>query len=124
MAEGRVRLDDRAKGQPPRSAVLTAGQVAVAGDTKTLIESDEAAVERNLAWRRGILVFEDVTLAEAASEFNRYNRKQLVIADNASAGIRIGGSFQAGNVEAFARLLHDAYGLNVRTTSDKIFVSA
>ena len=124
VAEGRVRLDDRGSGQPARSAVLTAGQVAVAGDNKTVIVSDQAALERHLAWRRGLLMFDDVTLADAASEFNRYNRKQLVIADSRSARIRIGGSFQAGNVEAFARLLHDAYGLKVRTMPDKISVSA
>jgi len=124
VAEGRVRLDDGEEGRRPRSAVLTAGQTAVAEANRTVIVSDEASLERQLAWRRGLLMFDDVTLAEAAGEFNRYNRKQIVISDAAAARIRIGGSFQANNAEAFARLLRDAYGLKVRSTQDKISVSS
>ena len=123
VAEGRVRLEDGVKGQPKRTAVLAAGEVATADATHTEIVTDEALVERQLAWRRGILMFDDVTLAEAAAEFTRYNRKRLVIEDSASARIRIGGSFEADNVEAFARLLRDAYGLNVRSATGTISVS-
>jgi transmembrane sensor len=69
------------------------------------------------------VTFDQSTLADAASEFNRYNRTRLVIADPEVAGIRIGGSFDADNVEAFARLLQQAYGLKVDHAADRVTIS-
>jgi transmembrane sensor len=80
-------------------------------------------VEGRLAWRSGTLLFDDSTLAEAAQEFNRYNRRQLVVEGTAADRVRIGGSFDARNVDGFARLLKNAYGLRVRPENDKIVVS-
>jgi transmembrane sensor len=41
-----------------------------------------------------------------------------VITDPAVAAIRISGTFKASNVEAFVRLLKQAYGLKVESTAD------
>src|SRR3546814_6644836 len=51
-----------------------------------------------------MLKFDQAPLSEVATEFNRYNRRQIVVTDPAAAAIRIGGTFQASNVDAFARL--------------------
>ena len=67
-------------------------------------------------------MFDHTTLAEAAEEFNRYNRKRLVV-ESAAAQIRIGGSFEAANVDGFVRLLHDTFGLNVAESEGQILVS-
>ena len=80
-------------------------------------------VENELAWRRGMVVFDQMSLGEAAQEFNRYNKIQLEIPDAQTAGIRIGGSFEADNSEAFVRLLHSAYGLKVERRGDRIRIS-
>jgi transmembrane sensor len=63
-------------------------------------------------------------LADVAAEFNRYNDRKLVIADDDARAIRIGGTFQASNVEAFVRLLHDAYGLRIDEARDEVKVSS
>jgi transmembrane sensor len=76
------------------------------------------AIEDRLTWRNGRLVFAATTLAEVADEFNRYNHQQLLITDPAVAAIRISGTFKAANVEAFVRLLKEAYGLKVESTAD------
>ena len=70
-----------------------------------------------------MLTFDQATLAEAAAQFNRYNTKMLVIADPAAAKMRVGGAFEADNVQAFARLLHSAYGLQVQETDDEVKIS-
>ena len=64
-----------------------------------------------------------MTLGQAAEAFNRYNHKRLRIVDQATAELRIGGSFEVGNVEAFARLLQQGFGLTVRDGRDEILVS-
>ena len=80
-------------------------------------------VDDQLAWRRGLLVFDQITLADAAVEFNRYNQTQLKVLDSQTAAIRIGGSFEATNVEAFVRLLQSAYGLKIDRDDETVKIS-
>jgi transmembrane sensor len=70
-----------------------------------------------------MLTFDQTSLADAAVEFNRYNRKPLIVDDPEAAAIRIGGSFPASDPEAFTRLLRDAYGLHVEAKADAIVIS-
>jgi transmembrane sensor len=125
VVEGRVRIEDSSVSAPIRSAVISAGDVAVADGPSTLIatKSDEQVQDR-LAWRQNMLVFDNITLADAAAEFNRYNSRKLVIEDPATAQIRIGGTFQTRNVDAFVRLLQQAYGLDVEQESGSVKISA
>jgi transmembrane sensor len=125
VAEGRVQVTDSRAGASISSAMIEAGDVAIATSQSTLIETNtKGDLEERLAWRQDLLVFDDATLAEAAAEFNRYNHTELVIADPGLAQMRIGGRFKATNVEAFARLLKNAYGLEVDAKHEKIFISA
>ena len=71
-----------------------------------------------------MLTFEQVTLEQAAHEFNRYNRRQIRLGDAQAARLRIGGSFEATNVDAFTRLLHDAFGLRVTTDPDGVTIKS
>jgi transmembrane sensor len=123
VLEGRVRVEDKASRGRDQEATITAGDVAIATDDSTLVRNSTEAVEQQLAWRSGRLLFEGETLAAAAEQFNRYNRKQLVFGDPEAARILVGGSFFARNVDQFARLLEDAYGLNVQDSPGRIILS-
>ncbi len=128
VVEGRVRIDDATKSPAQLtgagSATITGGDVAISRGQSTLLTArSEERVENALAWRDGMLTFDQATLAEAATEFNRYNRKQIVITDPEAASIRIGGTFQASNVDAFVRLLRDAYGLRVTNEATGVKIS-
>lgn len=124
VIEGRVRVED-ATSDRGTAAIVTAGDVAVARGTSLLvIDRSPAVVEGALSWRTGMLTFDRTTLADAAAEFNRYNRQRLTIADERAARLRIGGSFEATNVAAFARLLRSAFGLQVREQGDAIVVES
>lgn len=124
VVEGRVRIDDSARGAAAASAIVTRGDIALARGASTLVTARSVErVEGDLAWREGRLTFDQTTLAAAAGEFNRYNRVQIAITDPTIAAIRIGGTFQAANVEAFVRLLQEAYGLKVTRNGDRIAIS-
>ena len=124
VVEGRVRIDDADQPNDVPTAIITAGDVAIAQGPSTLLSAkSEDGVEAALGWRDGILNFDHTSLVDAAAEFNRYNSKQIVIADSATGEIRIGGTFQASNIDAFVRLLHDAYGLRVTQTSNQVKLS-
>ena len=123
VAEGRVRVDT-AGVQAGTPLILTAGD-AVATEGGSLIRHHETpqSIDAELSWRGGQLVFDQVSLNEAASEFNRYNETQIHIADASTGAIRIGGTFEAGNVDAFVRLLGGAYGLQIVREGDTIVIS-
>jgi len=119
VLEGRVRVE-----QAGQQVVLGANDTAQA-DSRRLAMSSKTPVQvaQQLGWRAGRLVIDQLTLEQAAQEFNRYNRRQLVIADPALSGMVIGGSFAPENVDGFARLLQQGFGLRVESRDDKIIIS-
>jgi transmembrane sensor len=105
--------------------LLPAGSVAHASDADVLVQEESPAeVEQALSWRQGILVFHDMTLADAIAEFNRYNTRQIVIEDPTVAGLRIAGNFRATNVDAFVRLLEHGYPLRVEQDDSQVVLKA
>ena len=120
VLEGRVRLQTASLN---RAALVTGGEVAVARDQGTLVAKSAAAVQHQLAWRTGMLDLDGMSLEAAAEQFNRYNRKQLIIGDTQAAQTLIAGSFVARNVDGFARLLEDAYGLQALNSASRILIS-
>jgi transmembrane sensor len=121
VLEGRVQVK-APRGNP---TVLTRDDAALAERDNVLVtRKSTQQLKAGLSWMQGKLVFDQATLAEAARQFNRYGRKQLVIEDEAAARIGIGGAFDADNVEAFARLLHVGFGLEVNVVGDEIRVSS
>ena len=127
VVQGRVRIDDLTpkSASGGTSATVSAGAMAVTAGASTLVvQNAPERVTDSLAWRAGMLKFDQAPLADVAAEFNRYNRRQILVTDPAAASIRIGGVFQASNVDAFARLLHDAYGLQVASHSNEIKISS
>jgi transmembrane sensor len=73
-------------------------------------------VERTLAWRDGQIALEGETLSEAAAEFNRYNKRKLVIEDPELASGTLVGWFHANEPETFARAA--AVTLHARVIED------
>jgi transmembrane sensor len=125
VVEGKVRVSTANSTRATPEATITRGNLLDAeGDSTLVLQNASKEVERSLAWRSGLLLFDHTPLIEAAKEFNRYNRRKLVIEAPAVAAIPIGGSFNASNVDAFARLLHDAYGLQVEYSETEMRVSA
>ena len=116
VTEGKVEVTR----EPTDSAAVTAlpaeHPLLVAGE-RTLITPDlppaGAKIERVSAdalqdavrWHSQVMTFTDLPLRDAITLFNRRNLQQLVLADEALGERKIGGTFAADQVEAFARLL-------------------
>ena len=90
----------------PRMSTLAAGETVSVKARKMNVHKIAAEdMTRKLAWTQGRLWFDRVTLAEAVTEFNRYNRRQLVIDDSAIATLHIGGAFDATDLDSFLAAL-------------------
>lgn len=119
VEQGRVRVSEgRASVELVRNdeATLRGGQI------ERSVHSDAQTGQR-LAWREGRIVFDGTTLLDAAAEFNRYNERKLVVADPALGRLVIGGSFAPGNVDGFARLLEQGFGLHAERRGKDIVLS-
>ena len=62
-------------------------------------------------------------LAEAASEFNRYNDRKVRIADTRLAGEKFVGRFRTNEPEAFARAAATLLGARAEFGGDEIRLS-
>jgi transmembrane sensor len=124
VTEGTVRIETGEPTPQTPAASVPAGSVAHAGHAGTSIQSRPLAqAEELISWRSGILVLHDMTLAEAAAEFNRYNARRIVIRDPLVGAMHISGSFRATNAEAFVRLLERGYPLQADTVNTDIILT-
>ena len=123
LIEGKAKLDS-AIGATADAVILVPGDVAVAS-RKSLIVSRKAAkvLSERLSWRSGMIAFDNATLGDAASEFNRYNRVQLVITDPAVARIPIAGKFPTNGVNRFADVIEHVFGLHVQSKGGEMVIS-
>jgi transmembrane sensor len=62
--------------------------------------TSQARLPETLAWRERRLIFRDASLAEAASEFNRYNATQVRVDSSVPAVKRLTGIFDADRPQA------------------------
>jgi transmembrane sensor len=117
VAKGRVAVDPESATLP--RPLLTAGADARidAGNQPHVEQMDAEGVTHRLAWTQGQIWFEQQTLAAAIVEFNRYNRRQLVLSDPSLASLRIGGSFDATDPEAFVAALGRVFAIRAVAAS-------
>jgi transmembrane sensor len=124
LLEGRAQLESSGARTPQKPIVLVPGDRAVAtGDSISLTRLPTRSLAQELAWRRGMIVFNNTALASAANEFNRYNSEKIVVADQAAGRSTIYGTFQTNNVMAFVRLAHEVLGLHVEQRGEDIVIS-
>jgi len=126
VLEGRVKVERvDSSSQDPSSAAttLTKNDAAVAQQDSMLVATrTDAQTLRDLSWRQGRMEFENMPLREIAAEFNRYNRRQLIVSDDA-ADLRLSVRFAAGNIDGFVRLIQTGFGVSARTEGDEIYLS-
>ena len=91
-------------------------QVAPAGTRLDLPELDSV-----LAWKRGVAVLDNVTLAEAIAEMNRYSTLPIRLDDSdAVQKLRVSGTYRTGDNEAFAHALAKLHGLVVKASNGEL----
>ena len=138
VTEGRVSLYDSFKGRSllasslstEKAPLLVAGERAIVPLSSSFsftkwaaarVEEVSAPVaQRALAWQEQRLVFDSSPLSEVASEFNRYNRHQLIIGDTALATKCFSGTFRTDGYESLVRLLESDFGVKVTRSDNDI----
>jgi transmembrane sensor len=102
---------------------LTAGeQASVAGGL--VVKESKPDVSRALAWRERTLSFSGASLAEVASEFNRYNKTQIRIEGDAVRERQLSGVFSADHPQSMILFLAKDESLSVVPEGDSWIVRA
>lgn len=114
LVEGRVSVAPRGKAQSSaaRATILTPGErltfVARAGPS-----IDRPRMETIVAWKRGEMSLDDVALAAAVAEINRYGGTPIEIHDARIGALRISGVFKTQDPMEFAQVVAQLHGLRV-----------
>ena len=125
LVEGEARLEAMDAQTHRQTALLTPGDVAVATREQISVSREPAhKLDKEFGWRRGLLTFDNATLADAARELNRYNARKLVVADTELGRTHIDATIPINGVEAFARIARDAMGANIRMRGDEVILSS
>lgn len=104
---------------------VSAGQSALSSSSGVKLATlPKASLDRKLAWQNQILVFDGDSLTEVVAQFNRYNERQLVIADPALATLRIGGYFRPTNLDAFVSVLQSDFNIRVDKQDSRLILAA
>ncbi|GAA0661356.1 transmembrane sensor [Sphingomonas insulae] len=100
---------------------LTAGQRAYIGeDAEVRLEAETpSVVDRTLAWRQGSIDLDGDTLAGAVNEFNRYNRRKIVLIDTRLASRQFDGTFRTDEPEAFAQAVGTIFNVPIDLTDER-----
>lgn len=109
VLEGKVRVTSNTllpNGSPAAAILLKAGEEADILPDGTIKRHDDAVVANAVAWRQRRVVFNNATLSEIISEFNRYNPNlHLRLEGETWTPHRYDGVFDVADPESFVGLL-------------------
>lgn len=119
----RAKAPDGMRGANVSSAVLVSAgqQILVGPGSRTAPQT--ANVEAATAWTQQRLVFESTPLAEVVEEFNRYNRRPLIIEDAVLRDFHVSGSFSSTDPTLLLRFLRAQPGITVDETASEILIA-
>lgn len=126
LLEGQVEVSaQKSTTALPNPVVLQPGQRLELGGAKATPHLDRAPVDTATAWTRQQVALDDVTLAEAVAEMNRYSRTRIVLETHPRiAPLRVSGVYRAGDSEGFANAVAALHGLQARRQDDRLVIRA
>lgn len=124
LLQGAARFGSKDENRNSDSLLLRPGDdVTATADSMSVTKKAVEDLADQLGWRRGVLVFKHTTLANAASEFNRYNREQLVVSDSETAKLTISGTFPANDLSPFTEVVKSVFRLRVARMGNEVVLS-
>jgi transmembrane sensor len=136
VTEGRVEVSALREHAPERKALdvdiekaisavpFVKGQHVILKEDKVELELvqtvPEEEMEVQLAWRNGLLIFDDDPLEQVVTEISRYTPIRIVIADAEIRDLRFGGYFRVDDVPAILSTMEKGFGLHVEQVDDKL----
>jgi len=109
---------------PPTT--VRAGEIAFVNDQHSRIDRLEPQdIEIQLAWQRGMIVFQGEPLEDVLAEVGRYTTVDFSVADDAIRSVRVGGYFRVGDVDGLLLALRENFQIDSQPIgNDEILLTA
>lgn len=111
--------DDRAVRAAP-TRLSSGKQATISARSQAVRDLDADSMDRKLAWREGVLVFDFDPLGYVVEEVSRYTDVKIVISDPKILTMPIGGNFRVGETRALLDALEKGFGIKVERVSDEL----
>ena len=122
VEEGRVRVASIYAAQPAATVELTAGQQVSATSVGQLGAVSSLAGAGIAPWRDGRISFDNIPLAQALAEFERYGATGLVADNPQVAALRLTGTFDPRRLDNFIRVLPQVLPVHLRTSGGAMYI--
>jgi transmembrane sensor len=119
VTKGAVELAVLAEAAQPTKAqrlgVLTQGQNAVFDDKiEYLRPLSDTEINRQLAWRQGVLVYAGEPLARVVADVSRYTKVKIELGSPRLAELPVGGYFEIDKIGAMFEALENNFGIHAQ----------
>jgi transmembrane sensor len=122
LAEGKVAVSNHESATI--LAMMHPGQSMLLVDGGKVGAPSGVDLDRALAWRSGKVVFDNVALQNAAAEMNHYSTLQVVVADPRIRGLRVSGTFNAGDSRAFVEAVQFYFPVKAQSSANTVELRA
>jgi transmembrane sensor len=128
LVEGKVAVNAAAQSVSEKAIasapllVLTPGERLTYNVDTQKAKLDRPAIERITAWQQGFVNIDDMTLAEAVEEMNRYSKLKLFV-EGPATEVRVGGVFRVTDARTLARAVALTHGLSMHEEDGRVVLS-
>src|SRR6185437_14679542 len=117
VLEGRVSLDADQGSANEKPMLLKEGDTAVASASGvSLLRKPARKLADELGWRRGVIVFDNTALGDAAEQVSRYNAVKVEVRDAKLARLPVTGTVSSTDPKEFLRMARIVFGLRAEKT--------
>jgi transmembrane sensor len=103
--------------------IVTAGEkLAIIDESRSAKQTlSIAAIEKELAWQQGMLIFDGDPLSQVLSEVQRYNSIKFVPISNDIAELKISGYFKSNDINGLLQSLSYNFAINYQKINNNTF---
>jgi len=102
---------------------LSAGEQVTVTPAQTLPAPARADIVATTAWMQRRLIFDGSKLSDVVQEFNRYNKRQLVIEDAQLSDFHVSGVYSSTDPSSLIRFLREQPGMKVTENENEVQIA-
>jgi len=103
---------------------LSAGEQVTVTPAEVLPMPAHADIAATTAWMERRLIFDGSKLSDVVQEFNRYNRRQLVIEGTQLSDFHVSGVYSSTDPASLIRFLREQPGLTITEDDNQVLITA
>ena len=107
----------------PDAIFLSAGEQVTVTPAQTLPAPARADIVATTAWMQRRLIFDGSKLSDVVQDFNRYNKRQLVIEDAQLSDFHVSGVYSSTDPSSLIRFLREQPGMKVTETESEVQIA-